>query len=91
MSRRPAGQVGADGADTGRIQHEELEAMRAIFGDEWHDISPSKTAWGTPLESGWWTVRLRAHDGRVAVSLKGKLLKVGHGLLSLPIHEEVVS
>jgi translation initiation factor 2-alpha kinase 4 len=71
--------------DTDRIQHEELEAMRAIFGDDWHDISPSKTAWGTSVETGWWIVRLRAHDGRIAISLKGKLLKVGHSPRCIPL------
>lgn len=80
MSKSPAVQAGNRDMDTERIQQDELEAMRAIFGDDWHDISPSKTAWGA-VESGWWVVRLKAHDDRVGISLKGKLLKVSRQAL----------
>jgi hypothetical protein len=61
---------------TRRIQSEELEAMRAIFGDDWNDISPAKTAWGIAGQEGWWEVKLRAKDGKVGVTLKGRMGKV---------------
>ncbi|KAK4689653.1 eukaryotic translation initiation factor 2-alpha kinase 4, partial [Tremellales sp. Uapishka_1] len=57
------------------IQEEELEALRAIFPDEWHDIAPKKTAWGTEGESGWWEIRIKAQDARVAVGLRGRMIK----------------
>jgi len=72
----PAGAANASGHDTQQIQEEELQAMRAIFGDDWKDIPSEKTAWGTAAQSGWWQVRLKAHEGKVGVTLKGKFLKV---------------
>ena len=71
-----AGAANASGHDTQQIQEEELQAMRAIFGEDWKDIPPEKTAWGTAAQSGWWQVRLKAHEGKVGVTLKGKFLKV---------------
>jgi translation initiation factor 2-alpha kinase 4 len=50
--------------------------MRAIFGDDWQDIPTKKTAWGTAVDSGWWQIRLKALEGKVAVTLKGKLSRV---------------
>ena len=60
------------------IHEEELEALRATFADDWHDIPATKTAWGTEAEGGWWEVKLRGRDDaeRVSVVLKGKLTKV---------------
>jgi translation initiation factor 2-alpha kinase 4 len=57
-------------------QQQELESMRAIFLDDWKDLPPVRTAWGTKGEVGWWTVRLKRHDGLVGVTLKGRLPKV---------------
>ena len=51
--------------------------------DDWSDIPPKKTAWGTESEGGWWEVRLRVEDGRVGVALKGRMIKVrstGHSV-----------
>ncbi|KAL7420932.1 eukaryotic translation initiation factor 2-alpha kinase [Cryptotrichosporon argae] len=57
------------------VQEEELEALRAIFEDDWNDIPPKKTAWGQQ-ESGWWEVTLRAEDdARVSVKMRGRMTK----------------
>lgn len=64
-------------------QQQELESMRAIFLDDWRDLPPVRTAWGTKGETGWWTVRLKRHDGLVGVTLKGRLPKVCSSLLFL--------
>jgi hypothetical protein len=70
------GVANVSGHDTQQIQEDELQAMRAIFGEDWQDIPPEKTAWGTAAQSGWWQVRLKAHENKVGVTLKGKFLKV---------------
>ncbi|ORX40873.1 kinase-like domain-containing protein [Kockovaella imperatae] len=59
------------------IHEEELEALRATFADDWHDIPATKTAWGTEAEGGWWEVTLRGRDDaeRVSVVMRGKLTK----------------
>lgn len=44
--------------------------------DDWHDIPPVKTAWGTDVEAGWWGVTVRAEEGRVSVQVRGRLNKV---------------
>lgn len=45
--------------------------------DDWHDIIPKRTAWGTDGELGWWEVQLRSTDDpRVSVKLKGRMTKV---------------
>ncbi|WVR08793.1 hypothetical protein IAU60_005851 [Kwoniella sp. DSM 27419] len=57
------------------LQEEELESLRAIYPDEWHDIPPKKTAWGTELDAGWWEVTTRGmEDPRVSVILRGKMI-----------------
>lgn len=56
-------------------QQQELAAMRAIFLDDWRDLPPVRTAWGTRGEEGWWVVRLKRHEGLVGVGLKGRLTK----------------
>lgn len=62
--------------DLQQLQVDELEAMRAIFGEDWTDVRPEKTAWGTSGQDGWWKVRLKAQDALVAITLKGRLPKV---------------
>ncbi|EAL17471.1 hypothetical protein CNBM1630 [Cryptococcus deneoformans B-3501A] len=58
------------------LQEEELESLRAIYPDEWHDIPPTKTAWGTEVDAGWWEVKICAmEDERVNVILKGKMVQ----------------
>ncbi|OXG72558.1 eukaryotic translation initiation factor 2-alpha kinase [Cryptococcus neoformans Gb118] len=58
------------------LQEEELESLRAIYPDEWHDIPPTKTAWGTEVDAGWWEVKICAmEDERVSVILKGKMIQ----------------
>ncbi|KIY32862.1 PEK/GCN2 protein kinase [Cryptococcus gattii E566] len=58
------------------LQEEELDSLRAIYPDEWRDIPPTKTAWGTEVESGWWEVKICAiEDERVNVILKGKMIQ----------------
>lgn len=58
-------------------QEEELEALRSIYGSDWVDLPPPKTAWGTKKgEEGWWIVRLKGDDERVSVKLKGRFTKV---------------
>ncbi|KAL0241915.1 hypothetical protein I308_106089 [Cryptococcus tetragattii IND107] len=58
------------------LQEEELDSLRAIYPDEWRDIPPTKTAWGTEVESGWWEVKICAiEDERVSVILKGKMVQ----------------
>lgn len=67
---------------TTRIQHDELQSMRAIYGDDWKDVEPGKTAWGTKEQNaGWWEVRLGVREGRVGCVLKGRMLKVSVGCL----------
>jgi translation initiation factor 2-alpha kinase 4 len=44
--------------------------------DDWHDIPPVKTKWGTELEGGWWGVTVRAEEGRVSVQVRGRMSKV---------------
>nr|ODN99778.1 PEK/GCN2 protein kinase [Cryptococcus depauperatus CBS 7855] len=57
-------------------QEEELESLRAIYPDEWHDIPPKKTAWGTEVDGGWWEVRICGmEDERVNVILQGKMIQ----------------
>ncbi|OCF54570.1 PEK/GCN2 protein kinase [Kwoniella mangroviensis CBS 10435] len=57
------------------LQEEELESLRAIYPDEWHDVPPKKTAWGTELDGGWWEVTIKSmQDERVSVVLKGKMI-----------------
>ncbi|ODN77808.1 hypothetical protein L202_04931 [Cryptococcus amylolentus CBS 6039] len=56
------------------IQDEELDSLRAIYPDEWHDVPPKKTAWGTEVDGGWWEVKICGlEDERVSVILKGKM------------------
>ncbi|WRT70924.1 uncharacterized protein IL334_007923 [Kwoniella shivajii] len=56
------------------LQEEELESLRAIYPDEWHDVPPKKTAWGTELDAGWWEVTIKSiEDERVSVILRGKM------------------
>ena len=50
--------------------------------DDWNDIPPKKTAWGTEGEAGWWEIRLKGReDERVAVTLRGRLTKASHPVL----------
>nr|XP_019050908.1 PEK/GCN2 protein kinase [Kwoniella bestiolae CBS 10118]OCF29838.1 PEK/GCN2 protein kinase [Kwoniella bestiolae CBS 10118] len=57
------------------LQEEELESLRAIYPDEWHDVPPKKTAWGTELDGGWWEVTIKSmEDERVSVILRGKMI-----------------
>ncbi|BEI98202.1 hypothetical protein CcaverHIS631_0305010 [Cutaneotrichosporon cavernicola] len=57
-------------------QEEELAILRSIFGDDWKDIPPKKTAWGTESEQGWWEVALRGNEEpRVRIRLKGRFPK----------------
>ncbi len=56
-------------------QDEELESMRAIVGEDWEDLPPSRGAWGR-IEEGWWRMRIRGCEDRVGVTLKGRLTKV---------------
>ncbi|WWC92548.1 uncharacterized protein L201_007507 [Kwoniella dendrophila CBS 6074] len=56
------------------LQEEELESLRAIYPDEWHDVPPKKTAWGTEVDGGWWEVTIKSmEDERVCVVLRGKM------------------
>ena len=57
------------------LQEEELEILRSIFADDWHDIAPKRTAWGTETDEGWWEVTLRGEDERVSVGLRGRFTK----------------
>ncbi|WVQ95416.1 hypothetical protein IAU59_002513 [Kwoniella sp. CBS 9459] len=58
------------------LQDEELASLRAIYPDEWHDITPKKTAWGTEVDAGWWEMTIRSmEDERVSVMLKGKMIQ----------------
>ncbi|WWC65005.1 uncharacterized protein I303_107619 [Kwoniella dejecticola CBS 10117] len=57
------------------LQEEELESLRAIYPEEWHDVPPKKTAWGTELDGGWWEVTVKSmEDDRVRVILRGKMI-----------------
>ncbi|OCF45594.1 PEK/GCN2 protein kinase [Kwoniella heveanensis CBS 569] len=59
------------------LQDEELATLRAIFPDEWRDITPKKTAWGTEVDAGWWEMTIRSlKDERVSVILKGKMIQL---------------
>lgn len=53
-----------------------LWVCRLTRQDDWHDITPVKTPWGTEVEAGWWGVTVRAEDGRVSVQVRGRLNKV---------------
>lgn len=57
-------------------QEDELQALRAIYAEDWHDVPPKKTAWGTAAEEGWWEVRVKGEDERVQVGIKGRMTKV---------------
>ncbi|WVF67821.1 hypothetical protein IAT40_002582 [Kwoniella sp. CBS 6097] len=58
------------------LQDEELASLRAIYPDEWRDINPKKTAWGTEVDAGWWEMTIRSmEDERVSVMLKGKMIQ----------------
>lgn len=59
------------------VQDEELEALRAIFEEEWTDVPTKITAWGTEEQGGWWEVKLKGEDERVSVTLRGRMTKVG--------------
>ncbi|WVQ86282.1 hypothetical protein IAT38_008450 [Cryptococcus sp. DSM 104549] len=58
------------------LQEEELDSLRAIYPDEWRDVPPKKTAWGTEVDGGWWEMKICGMDDpRVSVILKGKMVQ----------------
>lgn len=65
-----------DSSDHKQIQDDEIETLAATFEDAWsyQETAKTKTPWGT-ADHGWWSVRLKAHDGAVAITLRGKFPK----------------
>lgn len=65
-----------DPSDHKQIQDDEVETLAATFEDAWsyQEAAKTKTPWGT-ADHGWWSVRLKAHDGAVAITLRGKFPK----------------
>lgn len=64
--------------DSKLLIEEEVESLAVTFEDAWsyQESGNNKTAWGTLDHGGdWWAIRLKAHDGEVAVTFKGRFPK----------------